>query len=100
MMEDSVVSESPETQECDRGSNASEQPEDRSSATEGPDSPDLSPSSSPVPMMLPSDSPDSDFPAPRYSVKWVQSNENDKNFSSLRQLQCNIIYNMIFLVIF
>ncbi len=70
MMEDSVVSESPETQECDRRSPAvSDQPEDRSSATEGPDSPDLSPSSSPVPMMLPSDSPDSDFPAPRYSVK-------------------------------
>ena len=65
MMEDSVVSSSPETQECDRRSPAS----DRSSATEGPDSPDLSPSSSPVPMMLPSDSPDSDFPAPRYSVK-------------------------------
>ena len=71
MMEDSVVPESPETQECDRRSrsSASDQPEDRSSATEGPDSPDLSPSSSPVPMMLPSDSPDSDFPAPRYSVK-------------------------------
>ena len=68
-MEDSVVSESPvpETQECDNRSSASEQ--DRSSATEGPDSPDLSPSCSPGPMMLPSDTPDSDFPAPRYSVK-------------------------------
>ena len=40
-----------------------------SSATEGPDSPDVSASNSPVPMMLPSDSPGSDFPTPRYSVK-------------------------------
>ena len=69
MMEDSVVPESPETQECDRRSTASDQPEDRSSATEGPDSPDLSPSPSPRPLMLPSGPPDSEFPAPRYSVK-------------------------------
>ena len=44
--------------------------DDKSSATEGPDSPDISASSSPVPMMLPS-SPTSDFPPPRYSVKYV-----------------------------
>ena len=69
MMEDGGVSERPEPQECDPRSAASDPQEDRSSATEGPDSPDLSPSASPVPMMLPSDSPDSDFPAPRYSVK-------------------------------
>ena len=46
--------------------------DDKSSATEGPDSPDISASSSPVPMMLPS-SPSSDFPPPRYSVKYVTS---------------------------
>ena len=48
-----------------------------SSATEGPDSPDVSPSSSPVPMMLPSDSPGSDFPAPRYSVKFTDNVTKD-----------------------
>ena len=48
-----------------------------SSATEGPDSPDVSPSSSPMPMMLPSDSPGSDFPAPRYSVKFTDNVTKD-----------------------
>ena len=48
-----------------------------SSATEGPDSPDVSASSSPVPMMLPSDSPGSDFPPPRYSVKFTDNVTKD-----------------------
>merc|ERR1719397_1446433 len=48
-----------------------------SSATEGPDSPSLSASSSPVPMMLPSDSPGSDFPPPRYSVKFTDNVSKD-----------------------
>lgn len=48
-----------------------------SSATEGPDSPDVSASSSPVPMMLPSDSPGSDFPTPRYSVKFTDNVTKD-----------------------
>ena len=48
-----------------------------SSATEGPDSPDVSTSNSPVPMMLPSDSPGSDFPPPRYSVKFTDNVTKD-----------------------
>jgi len=50
---------------------------DRSSATEGPDTPDISASPSPVPMMLPSDSPHSDFPPPRYSVKFTDNITKD-----------------------
>merc|ERR1712013_553822 len=50
--------------------------DDKSSATEGPDSPDISASSSPVPMMLPS-SPSSDFPPPRYSVKFTDNVTKD-----------------------
>lgn len=50
--------------------------DDKSSATEGPDSPDISASSSPVPMMLPS-SPTTDFPPPRYSVKFTDNVTKD-----------------------
>jgi len=46
--------------------------EDKSSSTEGPDSPDYSASSSPVPMMLPS-SPTLDTPPPRYTVKFTDN---------------------------
>jgi len=46
--------------------------EDRSSSTEGPDSPDISANSSPIPMMLPS-SPTLDMPPPRYSVKFTDN---------------------------
>lgn len=52
---------------------------DKSSSTEGPDSPCPSLSSSPVPMMVPS-SPsetDSGFPVPRYSVKFTDNVTKD-----------------------
>jgi len=50
--------------------------EDRSSSTEGPDTPDFSASSSPVPMMLPS-SPTAITPPPRYSVKFTDNVSKD-----------------------
>merc|ERR1712130_412018 len=48
---------------------------DKSSSTEGPDSPGLSPSSSPLPAMLPSE--DSGPPVPRYSINFTDNVSKD-----------------------
>ena len=67
-MDESCVDAAPDT----AGQSSEPEPtSDHSSATEGPDTPDISASPSPVPMMLPSDSqsPYADFPPPKYSVK-------------------------------
>jgi len=64
---------------------------DKSSSTEGPDSPEGSQSSSPVPMMLPSSSSDSGLPTPRYSVKFTDNVTKDgdsiKYTMNVRKLQ-------------
>ncbi|XP_023345391.1 sorting nexin-5 [Eurytemora carolleeae] len=54
-----------------------EEVEDRSSSTEGPDSPGYSASSSPVPMMLPSSPTHLDYKPPRYSVRFTDNVTKD-----------------------